>query len=105
MTMRLSSHNGKAVAEVTTLPGCGQIAVLHNSNVAPAARGSGIGLEAHTQRLERLRDEFLYDMAVCTVDEANTAQIKIMERAGWERVKTFTSSRTGHTVSLWTRVL
>ena len=105
MTMRLSSHNGMAVAEVTSLPGCSQIAVIHAANVLPSARGEGIGQEAHNQRLERLRDEFLYDVAVCTVDCANVAQNKIMKRAGWVVVKTFTSRRTGHEVALWVKGL
>lgn len=94
-----------ASAEVTSLPGCSQVAVIHNSFVLPQARGLGVGKAAHAERLEQLQGIHLYDAAVCTVDEDNFPQISILESAGWSRTITFTSRKTGHNVSLWVKEL
>lgn len=103
--MRLSYCNGKAVAEVHSLPGCSQVAVVHAANVMPEHRSGGVGHAAHRDRLERLRDELAYDFAVCTVDAANAAQIAIVRKAGWTQVGEFVSRRTGNTVTMWVRNL
>jgi L-amino acid N-acyltransferase YncA len=103
--MRLSYEGGKAVAEVHSLPGCSQVAVVHAANVLPAHRSGGIGTAAHMDRLARLRDELAYDFAVCTVDKANAAQLSIVRKAGWTQVGEFTSRRTGNTVTMWVRNL
>ena len=105
MTMRIAFDGGKAVAEVTTLAGNSSVAIIHASNVARSARGNGVGAAAHLERLERLRDEFLYDVVVSTVDESNTAQVRIMTRNGWTRAVTWTASRSGNQISLWTKAL
>jgi ribosomal protein S18 acetylase RimI-like enzyme len=95
----------RGVAEVDSLPGCSQIAVIHGAYVLPQARGHGVGRLAHQSRLSRLQKDLLYDAAICTADESNIAQINILEKEGWHRAMTFTSRKTGHRVSIWVKGL
>lgn len=99
----LSEGAPVATAEVTPLPGCAQVAVIHSAFVIPEKRGQGVGQEAHRQRLSRIADD-LYDLVVCTVDEANAAQVRILVKNGWRRATVFKSSKTGHIVGLWTKL-
>jgi hypothetical protein len=46
-----------------------------------------------------------YDYALCTVEYTNLVQTMALERAGWELLDTFRSSRTEHTVCLYGRRL
>lgn len=94
-----------ATADVDALPGCGQIAVIHNSFVHPLYRKMGYGGEAHAMRLYDIKHEMLFDAAVCTVDMSNTPQIRIMEKFGWNKAAEFTSRKTGHVVGLFVKVL
>lgn len=101
--MRLMYTN--AVAEVDSLPGCSQVAVIHSAFVCPSARGNGAGTRAHAFRLKELAQGFMYDAAICTSDRANEAQNAILRKHGWQQVGSFVSRKTGHTVLVWFRGL
>lgn len=101
--MRLSYVH--AVAEVTSLPGSSQVAVIHSALVDPRHRGEGFGTAAHKMRLEELRNTFLYDAAICTTDAANEAEIAILRKHGWQEATRFVSRKTEHVVIIWVRLL
>ncbi len=98
--MRVSYAN-QAVAEIDSLQGCSQVAVIHGAFVDPVFRCGGIGKGAHLSRLRMIKSELLYDAAICTVDDANIAQVKILETNGWIMCGQFLSRKTGHNVSLY----
>lgn len=103
--MRLSSETCEGVAEVDSLPGCSQIAVIHSAFVVPEARNKGVGYSAHLQRLERLWGEFNYDLALCTIANDNLAERSILRAAGWVYLMQFTSRKTGNNVGLYGKKL
>lgn len=94
-----------AAAEVDSLPGCSQIAVIHSSFVSLDNRAKGVGTDAHFDRLHRLHHDFLYDCCLCTVDDNNIPQINILLKAGWTKACVFKSRKTGHNVGVWIRPL
>jgi L-amino acid N-acyltransferase YncA len=65
-------------------------------------RGIGLGSKAHRDRLEKIK-ELGYNLAICTVVEKNTREIKILEKNGWKKVYVFTSSVSGHKIGLWVK--
>lgn len=93
------AHEG-ASYQLTELPGCDQVVVSHGAFVPTHIRGKGIGDRAHKHRLSHIK-ELGFDYAVCTVDAANVAQIKILTKNGWHKLQEFVSSKTAHTVQLW----
>lgn len=99
--MRWAYSSGEATAEIDSLPGCTQIAVVHAAFVDPLSRGKGVGSKAHMERLDFLRYELLYDLALATVDLSNEHQLKIMEKAGWTQVYSFVSRKTRHHIGLF----
>jgi L-amino acid N-acyltransferase YncA len=103
--MRMSNKEGTATAEVDSLPGCSQIAVIHSAFVVPEARRNRVGHEAHEERLERLRGEFNYDAAIATVALSNEPELKILRRAGWKQVGQFFSRKTERHVGVFFRTL
>lgn len=100
------SIDGKQVAtgEISSLPGCSQVGVLHSAFVLPQHRGNGIGKLAHQNRLDIAREN-LYDYALCTVDSENEPQIKNLLSNGWDLLDRFESNKTGHKVEIWGRKL
>lgn len=97
------SHLG-AVAEITSLPGCSQIVVIHASHVKPSERGKGLGKAAHQARLAVV-SELGYDCALCTVRMDNDPQLKILQANGWKFAGDFLSSNTEHRVGIFLRIL
>lgn len=91
--------------EIDTLPGCTQVAVSHAVFVPITNRGKGAGKAAQAARLSVLKEGLGYDYAVCTVDLANARQLHILEEAGWKHLDSFPSSKTGHNVALFGRLL
>lgn len=89
------------IGEIDSLPGCSQVGVSHAVFVPPEDRGRGWGKEANLERLTYMFNELGYDYALCTVDSANLAQVKILEGNGWKKLDEFKSSKTGHTVCLY----
>lgn len=95
------AHN-HAVAEIDSMPGCGQVAIVHGSFVPNPLRGLGHGKAAHKARLQMMAD-LGYDVAICTVDLSNLAQVAIMRDNNWTPVFNFWSSKTGNRVGVYMR--
>lgn len=93
-----------SVAELTSFPGCAQIAVSHNAFTLPKYRGQGKGLGSHISRL-RIAKDMGYDYMLCTVKADNIAQIKILKNAQWTKLAAFESSYTTNVVELWGKSL
>ncbi len=90
--------------EFTPMPGCSQLVVSHVMFLKPEYRGKGLAKEFAAYRHNMARG-FGYDAMICTVDTANIPQIKPLEATGWQFAKRFVSSKTGHTVAIYTKVL
>lgn len=93
-------HEG-TYGEVTTLPGCSQVAVSHSVFRPSCSRGSGRDTEGMLERLRMMFEDLGYDYVLCTVDASNARQIHMLEKNGWRRLDWFKSSKTEHTVELW----
>lgn len=102
--MRWTNTEHTAFAEITSLPGCPHIAVIHAAYVNPSARGCGVGTTAHMQRL-KWAAQHGYVMALCTIDHDNVPQAKILQKCGWLNQASFINKQTGHWVHLYTRDL
>lgn len=87
--------------EIDSLPGCSQIAVSHSVFAPEEIRGFGVGQAANLQRKNTVFNDLGYDGMICTVDANNHAQCRILFENGWQMLKEFQSSKTGHTVQLW----
>jgi RimJ/RimL family protein N-acetyltransferase len=94
-----------ATGEFDSLPGNSQVVIIHGVSVSPEFRGQGYGRLAHLERLAKLFARYLYDVAICTVDESNTPQVKIVTAAGWNKVHVFKSRKTGNLVGIWIKTL
>lgn len=92
------------VFELTTLPGCSQVVVSHDMYLSTKHRGKGLAKEFAEHRYHCARYQN-YDAMICTVDTANIPQIKTLEATGWQFANRFVSSKTGHTVAIYTKVL
>ena len=86
--------------EITTMPGCSQVAISHGVFVPKDLRGRGLGTQANELRVDRCRD-LGYDAIICTVCLTNEAQMKVMKANGWREAGNFLSSRTGSVVCLF----
>jgi hypothetical protein len=95
------NHNG-VLGNIDALPGCSQIAVFHSVFVPLGQRRNGLGRVAHKMRLQSAKD-LGYDVALCTVDLENEAQISILEENNWKQLTYFTSSKTGHKVGIFAK--
>ncbi len=102
MTMRVNLHG--VIGEITSLPGCSQVAVSHSVFIPIKNRGKGLGTLANNARQELMKD-LGYDMALCTVDNANKSQLRVLEKTGWTRLISFVSSKTGNTVAIYCKEL
>lgn len=89
--------------EVSSLPGCPDIAVSH-AVYCINGRGSGKGTKANLMRLSQLK-ELGYSAVLCTVCIDNTAQRIILQNAKWTESLPLTNNRTGHTLIVYTRQL
>lgn len=85
---------GYGAFEIDSVPGQPQIAHCHSFFIDHSRRGKGYGhmLKAHQNAV--LRADF-YDFATCTVDGANFAQHRILDKAGWYKMSEFKNSKTG----------
>lgn len=100
MSTRWSNEEHTAFAEITTMPGSPQVAIIHNVYVSPGMRRQGIGSAAHYRRLQDLQG-LGYTMALCTTDKQNEAEHKILERHGWRWCSDFYNPATDHVLQLW----
>jgi hypothetical protein len=90
--------------ELTSLPGCSQIVVSHDVFVPNHLRGNGLGKLSHFDRLDQMRT-LGYDVAMCTANLSNAAQLHILEGSDWLRVFQFKSSKTGNDVGVFMKHL
>lgn len=89
---------GNQVGELTSLPGCSQIAVSHD--VFSLDKNAGRGSESNQERLN-LCSNLGYDVVMCSVNSKNEKQLKILSNNDWSFAFDFLSSKTGHTVSVF----
>ena len=86
--------------EIDSVPSQPQIAHCHAFFVPNDLRGRGL---AHTLKFHQkvTLASLGYDYATCTVCGSNAAQHRVLTRAGWVRIASFTSSKTGEEVEIW----
>lgn len=97
--MRMSIDG--VVGEISSMPGCSQIAISHSVFLPESERGKGKGVAANRKRQELVFGELSYDLMLCTVQTGNYAQLEVMRKNGWYRLDCFKSRKTGHDVELW----
>ena len=93
-------YNEYGAGEISSLPGCGQVAVSHAVFVFQEYRGKGKGRAQHRARLATMK-KMGYDYALCTVVKGNARQEAILNTEGWSKLAMFDSSYTGNTVILY----
>lgn len=88
------------VYEIESIPSQPKMAHCHAFFVYPAMRGMGNG-----HRLKASQNQTLhalgYSYAQCTVDSSNTAQIKVLAKAGWRMRDDFSNAKTGSIIQVW----
>lgn len=86
--------------EIDSVPSQPQVAHCHAFFVPKDLRGQG-----HAHALKTHQNMMLaalgYDFATCTVCASNVAQQRVLARAGWVRLASFTSSKSGDEIELW----
>lgn len=103
MRSHVDSLDSVFVGEVTSLPGCADVAVSH-AMFCQSGKGRGNAAKAARMRLHQMQ-ELGYMAVICTVVEGNVAQEKTLERTGYTKLMSYKSQRTGNTVWLWGREL
>lgn len=96
--MRFSTEEG--FYTITPLPGQPNAAVCTDFTIYPKFRGKGAAhrLKAHQMlNLKRLG----YTFAICTTQNKNIAQAKVLMAAGWTRGPVFFDARNVSDVCLW----
>ena len=94
----------EGVFHIDPVPGQPQIAHCHGFFVPAALRGQGRGKALKKIQMATLRASG-FDLATCTVDASNEAQIAILISAGWGCAGSFFNSRTGGNMELWAWVV
>lgn len=97
---RYSSYSGTGAFEISSLPGQSQVAVTHAFVVPFGQRGLGLGHKLKAQQNTLLK-ELHYDYALCTVSDANVAQKRVLEKAGWQRLTAFHNSRSDEVTAIY----
>ena len=76
-------------ARATGLPGDeSDICIVHSVWIPNEQRGQGIGTRQNRERTNAL-GELGFKHAICTVNNQNEQEIRIMQRNGWEKLKEF----------------
>ena len=88
--------------ELNPFPGCAGIVVSNHSWIDPVLRGNKLGTKNHWRRLQHIAN-LGYSYALCTVNDDNIAQKKILIHNGWYQFTKFVNKETGHTVCLYGR--
>lgn len=89
------------IGEITSLPGCSQVGVSHSLYVPIEKRNQGLATSAAPNRFKFFVEDLGYDYLLCTIDNNNTTQKKILLANGWYQHVIFKSSKTGHNVALF----
>lgn len=83
---RGTKYGPKQVAwkgSISELPGNKSVGVSHGVLLHDVFRGKGIGGAIHAARLRMLKEYGVYNSLVCTVNEGNEAELKILRKNGW----------------------
>jgi len=86
--------------EIDSVPSQPQVAHCHGFFVPIGMRGKGLAHDLKTNQ-NLVLASLGYDYATCTVCGSNAAQKRVLTRAGWLRLASFVSSKTGEQVELW----
>ena len=89
------------IGEITSLPGCSQIAVSHSVFLPLSQRGKDLAIPANKERQSFCFNEMLYDYMLCTINTDNKAQKRVLEKTGWRKLDSFVSRKTQHLVEIW----
>lgn len=98
MTTRYTSDFG--AFEISPVPGQAQIGHCHGFFIVPEFCRKGLGTQLKKEQMGVLFNE-LYDYATCTVAATNTAQKRILRKAGWTPLSIFDNRRTDGQTELW----
>lgn len=86
------------------MPGCRAVGISHGLYIQPPWRGKGFGSLAHKERLKQaIKDG--YEVLICTTQNINKAQTKILARNGWKIARSFLNSKNGHDLTFWIKHL
>lgn len=81
------------------LPSCSGVIVSHGLMVSPEFRGKGIAQALQTMKKEIAKD-LQSSVMLATVDETNAAQISILKKFGWYKVKGFFNKKSGNNIEI-----
>lgn len=82
-----TQEGGVGYATIDPLPGdTSDIAFIHGVYIPANERRKGIGDLQHKERLAFLK-EGGFQFALCTVNNQNEAEVRIVEKNGWEKIK------------------
>ena len=88
---------------ITALPGCNRTLLFHSAEVAPHLRGKGYGVKLHSVRLAWAK-AYGATVLLCTVNENNEPQRRILQREGWHLAEV-AQNNDGGDFGLWVKVL
>lgn len=100
--MRFETEHGSY--ELNPFPGCRSLVISNKAHIDPDKRGKGLGKQQHEERIKKAK-ELGYDAIIATVDAKNETERHILQTHGWHRQCRFLSSKTGHLVEVWFRLL
>jgi hypothetical protein len=92
------------IAQQYEMPGCCGIAITTAQFQNVSTRGQGYGQLNHLFYLQDMKRRG-YTLAMCTNRDDNHIMAHILEKFGWENIKSFVNNRTGNRVSIWIRSL
>lgn len=98
--MRIRHPHG--TAEITSLPGCADVAVITAASVDPAQRGKGLGTAYNAERI-RIARQFGYEAVMCTANLQNDRQMAVLKKNGWTLCHKYYSKRTSHWIGIFIR--
>lgn len=81
------------------LPSCSGIIVSHGLMVHPDFRGMGIAQTLQTLKKEIARD-LKASMMLATVNATNAPQKSILDKFGWQTIKSFFNRKTGNNIEI-----
>lgn len=99
-----ASSKPLATFTLNSFPGCGAITLISNAEVYDPFRGKKLGTFLHYLRLRELLLAGT-PLVMCTVNTANTREVAVLHRFGWDCGQGFVNCITGNSVAVYTRKL
>mgnify|MGYP003394400792 CR=1 FL=1 len=90
--------------ELNPFPGCNQIAVSNHAFIYPRYRGLGHGKQQHLERLQNAKDQG-YNYIICTVNSANSEELAILNKNGWQQLDSFVNIETTNNIQIFGKSL